>query len=258
METAAPLSLLIVMLFGASGVSTDSVALLDAADYFKSRAIEVKVDKLLDVAGKDPTDGKTQVAQLLAIRWLGEHPDEAKKDRNTRALLEQIAGGKKAQDPQGFAREYAQRALAQLDGKTHPPQKLPENSLLDALSWFPERSSYFGAIDVRGAGEKSFDEAAVRKIVSANMTPIVREQVFKFVDKIGNVRLDRISFAHSPEPKAEGKAQIYIRISGKGDPQRVASIFKDLLKGAAVKQEKPIKDRPVILIQGEEPPVIAI
>ena len=76
-------------------------------DYFKSRHIEIKATDLADLAAKEPADGKTQVAQLLAIRWLGEHGAEVKKASKVRETLEEIALGKKGKDAQGFARDYA-------------------------------------------------------------------------------------------------------------------------------------------------------
>jgi hypothetical protein len=81
----------------------DFVSLLDAPQYFKSRGIEMKVEKMLELAGKTPADGKEQVQQLLAIRWLGEHADTIKKTGNARETLQAIADGKEAKDRHGFA-----------------------------------------------------------------------------------------------------------------------------------------------------------
>src|SRR5687767_3990502 len=98
---------MIVLLAGSGGLaSNDLVSLVQAEDYFKVRNIAVSADKMAELAGKDPADGKTQVQQLLAIRWLGENAADTKKADGARALLEQIAAGKKAQDPHGFARGH--------------------------------------------------------------------------------------------------------------------------------------------------------
>jgi hypothetical protein len=73
-------SLLVFLSVGTTG-STDLVSVIDAQSYFKSRDIEVKPEKMLELAGKTPTDAKEEIAQLLAIRWLGEHPGEVKKTK---------------------------------------------------------------------------------------------------------------------------------------------------------------------------------
>src|SRR5262249_31006008 len=98
----------------------DLVTLIDADMYFQARKVDVTAAQMVALAGKDPVDGKTQIAQLLALRWLGDHPNVVKADSKIRALLEVVAQGKKAQDPQRFARDYAQRALSRVDGKPPP------------------------------------------------------------------------------------------------------------------------------------------
>src|SRR5262249_32852903 len=98
---------LLALLALSGGASTDVVSWLLPEHYFKAHQIDVTAAKMVELAGKDPADAKTSIAQLLAIRWLGEHPGEVKKAAAARDLLQQIAQGKKAQDPQGFAREAA-------------------------------------------------------------------------------------------------------------------------------------------------------
>src|ERR1700693_5319530 len=76
---------------GGSG-SLELVSMIDAEAYFKVREIAVSAEQLEAVASKDPTDGKKQIAQLLAIDWLGSHPKEGK---TARATLQQIGQGNK-------------------------------------------------------------------------------------------------------------------------------------------------------------------
>lgn len=218
----------------------------------------MKLARIVETAGKEPADGKTQIAQLLAIRWLGENSEQTKKDAKARALLEDIAAGKKAQDPQGFAKEYAERSLALLDGKKPAVAKMPENSIRDGLAWFPERTSYFAALDLRGFGDKQGDESAIRKVFSSNMPPAARNEFYSALETLGNVRIDRISFGYSAEPKQEAKDQIYVRFTGKGDPKRVAAFFKGFLRNLTTTEEKGPKGVPLLLLQAEEPPAMFI
>src|SRR5207244_7392490 len=108
-----------------SGPNHDLLALVRAEDYFQARNIAVKAGDLVKLAEKEPADGKAQVRQLLAIRWLGEHPAETKKADGARAALEDIAASRRARDPQGFAKLYARQALARLDGKPVPVAATP-------------------------------------------------------------------------------------------------------------------------------------
>src|SRR5262245_4151009 len=120
--------LMMLALTGGTG-STDLISFVDGPDYFKAREIEVKLEKMVELAAKTPEDGKDSVAQLLAIRWLGDHPAEVKKAKNARQTLQQITAGKKGKDAAGFARDYAERALAKLDGKPLPGPTLAAKSV---------------------------------------------------------------------------------------------------------------------------------
>ena len=141
----------VLVLLGASVSSPthDLVSLLRAEDYFKASNIAVKPEQMVALALKEPSDGKTQIQQLLALRWLGENPAAAKKTAGARAALEDIAAGKKAADPQGFARLYARQALARLEGKPLPVATAAAGNLREALAWFPTDATILAAADVR-------------------------------------------------------------------------------------------------------------
>src|SRR4051812_39880890 len=127
MVAMGPMELLLILLMSAAGQPTNLASLLAPQDYFKTREIETSIERMVELAGKDPVDGPTQLAQLLAMRVLGED-DKFTKSPNyaaQRAVLEAIASGKKAQDRVGFAREYAQRLLARIDGAKPPSPTLP-------------------------------------------------------------------------------------------------------------------------------------
>src|SRR5437773_6725770 len=130
----------LLLLSSAHGSPThDLVSLLRAEDYFKSRQIALEASGLVKLAATEPADGKAQIQQLLAIRWLGENPAKVEKTPGARDVLEQIAAGKKAQDANGFAKLYARQALARLDRKPLPVAVIAPAAGLhaEAFAWFP-------------------------------------------------------------------------------------------------------------------------
>src|SRR6266700_3030172 len=142
--------LMLLFMSGGAG-NTDLASLLPAPTYFKSRNIDINIDKAVELARKDPTDGKTQIAQLVALRYLADETAKLKASPNYqqhRQLLEQIAMGRKAQDPQGFAKEYAANVLATLDGAKLPAPTAP-SVRDDSFRWFPADAKLLGAIDTR-------------------------------------------------------------------------------------------------------------
>lgn len=257
----APAELVFLMLAGTGNMPHDVVSVIDADDYFRSRQIAVKVADLVPLAEKEPKDGKAQIAQLLALRWLGEHPDQVKKDAKAREALEQIAAGKKGQDPVGFAREYAQEALALVEGKPAPkPTPLPEDSVRgDALKWFPNDAAFFGAIDLRPAGEvKSTKGKPLFSRLLKIIPPREREEMYKFVDGVGNIRLDRVSFAYSPNPAERQKGRIYIRYTGLADRKGLAEFIKSNLRDSNLEYRKGPKGEVITVIHSpKNPPAFA-
>jgi WD40 repeat protein len=191
---AGLLDLLILLFFG-SNYSNDLLAAVDADGYFKSRRVAVSVATMIERASQRPADAKSSVAQLLAVRWLGEHPDQVRAEPKARALLEQLAQGKAAQDAAGFAREYAERALAKLDGKSHI-RLLPAGSVPnDALAWFPDPATVAGAFDLRRPSDAMLPEARFLKIFREQQARVrAPEEIYELAERVGNLRLDRVSF----------------------------------------------------------------
>jgi hypothetical protein len=155
MEIIGGMQVLFFMLMSAAGQPTDLVSMLSPQDYFKAHGIEkVTTDKMVELASKDPVTGQAQIAQLLALRTLGADAN-FKKSANyatQRTLLEGIAAGSKAQDKQGFAKEYAQRTLAQIDG-VKPPALPSLGSREEGLAWFPSSATIVGGLEQRpGSG----------------------------------------------------------------------------------------------------------
>jgi len=253
--------LLFLMALGGNSVSRDFVGFVDAEDYFKAHHIEVKAEALLELAGKEPEDPKGQVAQLLALRWLGEHPDQANKAKQARATVAQIADGKKAQDRLGFAKDYARRTLALLDGKPAPkPAAIPANSVArEALQWFPDSPALFGAYDLRASGEVTpMDENRLRSSLLKVMgRPRDREEFYKMVDGNGNMRLDRVSFAFTPDPQDSRKLRIYLRFSGLAD-RKILTEFMKSFGVAKVEFKKGPKGRLMTVVSSEKEAFFAL
>jgi hypothetical protein len=253
----------LLMLMGSAtgNWSSDLVSFIHAEGYFQARSVDVKVANLVELAGKQATDGKGQISQLLAIRWLGEHGDEAKKDPKARELLQALAAGSKAQDPQGFAKEYAARALAHIDSKPVPFAVLPDDSIrIDSLKWFPASASLHGAMDFRSPkGFKPVDLKTPAHIIHSVMPAQAREEMYKFAEDVGNVHLDRASFAYSPDPNQKDNSRIYMRLTGRGDRKRLTEFIKKNLQKHTVKDEVTPQGETITVFSSEkEAPNFAI
>ena len=109
-----PMEVLLLIAMGGGSVGADFVSFLPAETYFQSRNIPVNVESMVEAAGRDPKDAKTQITQLLALRTLAERPDLVTSAKNKDEILKtlhKIAKGELAKDKHGFAPEYAARAL---------------------------------------------------------------------------------------------------------------------------------------------------
>jgi hypothetical protein len=241
---------LLAVLAAGGNVPNDLVSLVRARDYFQARNVEVNADKMTALAGKAPTDAKESVAQLLAIRWLGEHPAEAKKAKGAVDTLRQVAAGDKDKDRLGFARDYARRALARLEGKAAPARTMPANSIREgALEWFPKNSSIFGGLELRPAeAMKGEPDPTLRLVFGTMMPERARKEMYDFIDKVGNIRVDRASFAVIAKD-GDQDTRLYVRITGLADRKRlVALIQEDLRGGGEVKEQKGPNGEPITIL----------
>jgi hypothetical protein len=227
--------ILVLMVLGMGGGSPDLISLIPAEEYFQARGVEVSAYKMIELAGKDPVDGKTQTAQLLALRFLASNPAKLKKDSDyakALKLLEQIAAGRKAQDKQGLAKDYAAKTLAILQGKQPVLLAMPENSARDeALRWFPADSSLVGSFDLRGL---RFPQATPMPALSplrvvgfmGGFMGLQNQFFFKIADAIGNVRIDRFSFAYADVPGNTNQSRFFYRVTGKMDRKRLVNYLQ--------------------------------
>ena len=223
-----PTEILMLLLMSGGGISTDLASLLPTQDYFKARNIDISIDKAVELAGKDPADGKTQIAQLMALRYLADESAKLKAAPNYEAhrqALALIADGKKANDPQGFAKEYAARVLARLDGsKIAAPAVPPLRD--DAFRWFPANANLIGALDTRMTRSDAPAKSNIGEMLK--MFPgDMMNQTFSAVEKVGNVRIDRVAFAYVDGPKDQQMGEIYVRITGKANVGWLLDVLKE-------------------------------
>src|SRR5262245_61707490 len=200
MFAMGPLELLVLLVTSAGGQPADLASVLAPADYFQARNIEVSFDKLTELAAKEPADGAAQMAQLLALRTLGEDAAKFKKSAKyaaQRQMIEDVAAGKKAQDKLGFAKEYAQRTLALLDGGKAPPSP-SAGTREEALAWFPAGITFVASIGYQPAGSPAAPKAFTSELLK-KMPAEVKAELYKIVDTIGNVRVERLSFAYQDD-----------------------------------------------------------
>lgn len=220
----------LLMLFMTGGaMSTDLVSVIPAPAYFKSRGIDINLEKAVELAGKDPETGKAQIAQLLALRYLADESAKLKGSPNIdrhRQTLTEIATGKKAQDPQGFAKDYAAQVLARIDGMKSTPGAVP--SLRDdSFRWFPANAKILAALDTRMTRGETPAKSTIPEMFKMFPEDVLN-QAFSAVEKVGNVRIDRIAFAYVENPQAKQMNEIYVRITGKANPAWLLEAFKEM------------------------------
>jgi hypothetical protein len=249
----APFQVLFFLIFNGGGGANDLVSLIDADNYFKSRGIEVSVEKMVEQASKDPTEPKLQIQQLLAIRVLGDDPEEAKADKRVVPLLEQIAEGKKYQDKYGFAKEYAQHALARIKGKAPPAVRaMPKNAVTEALLWFPEQSTMVGSLDLRATTKVASQDTKKLRLTLKKLLPQqFQTELYKFAVNAGNVRVDSISFAYEHDPANQQGGRLYFRVTGLGNQKEIVEFFRNILpqENIQFKERKGPKGEPITILE---------
>ncbi|HEV3235364.1 MAG TPA: hypothetical protein VGZ25_00150 [Gemmataceae bacterium] len=253
------LEVLVFLLMGTTNF--DIVSLIDADDYFKAHEIAIEPGALANLMMQDPKDGKTQISQLLAIRWLSEHADAVRANEKIRTDLDGIAQGKQAQDGAGFAKDYALRALAKLDGKPAPaPKAAPEGSLrADAFRWFPPQVHILAGLELRPTAKNvPVDEAALRSL-SRMMPKDFKREAYAFVDAVGNLRIDRLAIGMEMDENSDEPQRIYLHITGAGDHKRLAEFLTKSIREAKAEEITEPKSDKITLIQNpQEPPCMAL
>jgi hypothetical protein len=250
---------------GAGNLPHDLVSLMDINDYFTPRSIETKPDNLVRLAGKAPADAKESLVQLLAIRWLGENVDQLGDQKDAaRKALQQLARG-----PEGFPRDYAEVALARLEGKAPPVRAFPKDSLRkEAFSWFPEKAQMVAAaVEFRAMpGRKNggeHDQAFAKqfKEIQAHLQKLIpnqaKDEIYIGAETVGNVRIDRLSFAMSQDPENRGNEQIFARATGRFNHKNVVDYLRTL-PNLKIDEKKGPKGEARTYITFGEPPAFVL
>jgi hypothetical protein len=247
---ATPLVFLMALM---GGGGADLVSALSAKDYFEVRQIEPTVDKLIELASADPKTGKAQLAQLFALKHLSAEVAELKKSPKIgeyRSLLRQIADGKKAADTCGFAAEYAGRVLTALDGGKGTIS--PRGSWQDGAAWIPGHVTLLAGFDSKDqkVGESSTPDLSM---ILKNMPKQVKEMMFDELDKVGNVRVERLVAGMAPI--GDDNAEMFVRLTGKANGKWLV----DALGKFGEVTEKSVAGRNVriLLPRGEGEPALA-
>jgi hypothetical protein len=248
---------------GSGGAGGDVVSFLPTDIYFQSRRIPLNIENLEDLARTEPKDGKAQILQLMALRALAEKPELIRKDpAATLHTIERIARGEIARDRLGFSEEYARRTLRALGGKVTPPKAAqPANVGEEALGWFPASTTLVGFLGGGPITDSTGDYGnEIRRFLTRVVLPPRNwNQVFDAVEMTGNARIDRISLAYAANGKSKEKDRFYVRITGKGDHQRIVAALKTGNdKGLTWKEDKDARGTPITTVYGEHDPAFAL
>jgi hypothetical protein len=192
----------------------DIVSLIPANEYFQSRGIDRTFDKLIELAGQTPSSGKEQIAQLLALRQIAADAKSIKQSPSlaaTRALLEQIAQGKKANDPTGFAAEYAKQALMALDGRKL--ENGDADGWKDGAKWIPSDVTLFAAI--ASPGKRADQPHADASRLFSALPKEAKDELFKAAERLGNIRVERIVLGLRTMEK--DRIEFFVRATGRGN-----------------------------------------
>jgi hypothetical protein len=253
--------ILVLALMSGGINSADLVDLVQPTHYFQYRQWEPSVDKMADLAGEDPKDAKGQIAQLTCLRYLVDETAALKKSpryAEHRKALEAIAQGNKAQDSLGFAKDYANRVLLKLDNKKPEAAKLrPVRE--HALDWFPANATLAGAIDLQHARHAGAGNDPIKELLKL-MPEREKKQMYEFIEKSGNIRVERAAFAWvEGTGKRDGK--IFARFTGKGNQDWMVAAFNMIDEGRGRMQIKVTKDAKgtrITLMEPQNGPVIML
>jgi hypothetical protein len=255
----AALTIFYLLLADFSHYPPELVSLIDVDAYFNAHGVPVSMQTMEELAGTEPKNAADQVAQLLAIRWLGEQDAQP-----ARIMLQKIANGELAQGELGFAKEHARRALARLNKQPIELQGGGGRNLKEALTWFPRDVTFCAALDLRAAwSSKPFAPTILANVPGLWPFPWGflndKGQLYTFADQVGNFRLERMAVAFAPSRAGKDGHCIFVRFTGLVDRKRLLEVLAGEMVQRTVREEKghaePITsivapDRPALIMVG--------
>ncbi|MGF1579316.1 MAG: hypothetical protein ACFCD0_08145 [Gemmataceae bacterium] len=236
------------------GGESDFVSALDPADYFKAREINPTTMKLTELATTPPTSGKAQIQQLLALRMIAEKAKDIRQADNFQAVykaVESVANGQKAQDLQGFAKSYATKAYRALGAKikVEPRNRPVESVRKEAFKWFPKGATLVGSVDTRGiTNENQSSQDFLNNHFLKSMPQQGKNLFYEQIEKLGNVRVDRYSFAWVEDPQGGGSGKIFMRVTGKANHDWILAVFEQQRQFELVKSQRRFRGRKISLL----------
>jgi hypothetical protein len=249
--------ILVLALMSGGMNSTDLAELIQPAHYFATRRIEPTNDRLIDIVITEPKTAKAQIMQLTALRFIADEADRFKKAKNyptNREAIEEIAQGKRAQDAQGFAQEYAKRVLAKLDGAKIASAKV-RPMRQDALNWFPADLTIGYALDMRQSRDLAND--TLKDLMKA-LPNAAKIEMYEQLEKLGNIRIERAAVGFVDAPKRDDQ-KIFVRMTGKANQAWVADALATLSGGEfQSKRLKADDGTPILLMWERQGPAVLL
>jgi hypothetical protein len=242
--------MLVLALMAGGFNASDLISAVEPTHYFKARQMEISVDRAIDYAGEEAKSPKMQIIQLSALRYLADQSAALKKSPNYAdyvKTLQQIAAGKKGADPQGFARDYAERVLVKLGESKGAELKMPRPLREEAFAWFPSDITMGGAIDMQHA-QVAGGADPVRDLVKL-IPEQARMEMYNVIEKIGNVRVERFAIGIVDSPGKKDKMKIFMRITGKANQDWLIDAFQGFGGRQQAKRIKDANDTPITLMQ---------
>lgn len=166
--------------------------------------------------------------KLMAIRALGEM-----KSKEALPVLAPLTASKEP-----FVADYAARAIAAIEGKPAPIANVPAEELAKDVLVLPASCGLVGQMVIPGGKDvplnKLLDDMPMPDMGEnkAQMMQQMTSMLVGIVDKVGNIRVDGITFGLAGDFKNE--REMFIAAVGRGqyDKARIKQVFADMGKPA--------------------------
>ena len=170
------------------------------------------------------------VRQLMAIRTLGEM-----KKAEALPALKSLLNSKEM-----FVADYAQAAIATIEGKPLAPRVAPKDAMKTDLTLLPANVGVVGQLSVSsppGAKRPTFDEALKQlpQLPGENREQMVQQMqqsILAVADQIGNVRIEGLTFGVSDDID-DLKGFVAVIARGQFDARAVSIHLRNFIKNTS-------------------------